>query len=139
MRRLGLSLVAVIPLGFATKLYSGPGAGWINCSLGGLFYVLFWCLLVQLLRPHWRAVRIAAGVLLVTCGLEFLQLWQTPLLEPVRGTFLGRTLLGDTFAWSDFPWYFAGGALGGWWLERVNRARCGGSAAGPSTGPVARG
>lgn len=120
-RDLLFSLAVIVPLGFGTKFYTGPGAVWVSGSAGGLLYEIFWCLFVLLLAPRARPGGIALGVFLATCALEFLQLWRTPLLEPVRATFLGRALIGDTFAWSDFPWYVAGCALGWWWMERLNR------------------
>lgn len=112
-----VSLAVIVPAGFCSKFYSGPGANWVNGELGGFFYELFWCLVVLLLGPHFRPGRIAGGVLLVTCLLEFLQLWHPPVLEWVRGFFIGRTIIGDTFAWSDFPWYFLGCGAGWIWLR----------------------
>jgi hypothetical protein len=53
----------------------------------------------------------------VTCALEFLQLWHPPLLESLRSNFIGRTILGSYFDWSDFTYYFAGSALGYLWLR----------------------
>jgi hypothetical protein len=108
-----------VPLGFATKLYAGPGAEWTRGALGGVFYEVFWCLVLKLLLPRAQPPAIAASVLAGTCVLEFLQLWHPASLEALRSNFLGRTLLGDTFAWSDFPYYFAGSALGWWWLGRL--------------------
>jgi hypothetical protein len=107
-----LLLAALIPLGVATKLYSGPGAAWVNDSLGGVLYVVFWILLVTLLRPRWPPAPVALGVLLVTCALEVLQLWHPAWLAPVRASFIGHALLGNTFAWLDFPHYVAGALLG---------------------------
>jgi len=46
-------------------------------------------------------------------------LWHPLLLEAVRTHFLGATILGTTFDWSDFPYYFAGSGLGWFWLERL--------------------
>jgi len=114
-----LSLALVVPLGFYSKSYAGPGAHWANDSLGGLFYELFWCLALYLYRPGWRPAGIAGAVLAGTCGLEFLQLWHPPWLEFLRGNFLGATVLGTTFDWSDFPYYFAGSGLGWLWLKRL--------------------
>jgi hypothetical protein len=51
--------------------------------------------------PGWSAARIAWVVLAATCCLEFLQLWHPPLLETLRSHFLGATILGTTFEWSD--------------------------------------
>lgn len=93
---------------------------------GGVFYVIFWCLAVSLV---WRAATsrwIAAGVVGVTCGLEFLQLWHPPFLQALRRHFLGGTILGTTFVWSDFPYYFLGGAVAWAWMALVRRAESAG-------------
>jgi hypothetical protein len=115
-----LSLLLVTPLGFGLKFYSGPGRNWGNNYAAGALYVVFWCLLLFLIRPRREfAARIAIGVLITTCLLEVLQLWHPPPLETIRHTFLGRTLLGTTFSWCDFPHYLLGAALGWVWMVRL--------------------
>ena len=111
LRRLA-ALAVVTPLGFATKLYTGPLEGWVRYSAGGILYVAFWILLALMLWPRARPAWVAAGVLTATSLLELLQLWHPPFLEAVRGGSLGAALLGTTFAWSDFPHYVAGALLG---------------------------
>ncbi len=106
--RLVSLLALLVPLGLATKLWSGPGAGWVVGHLGGLFYVTFWTLLVLAIAPRVSPWKAAGAVLAVTCALEVLQLWTPPWLQAIRRTFAGQALLGSTFGWSDFPWYVAG-------------------------------
>lgn len=106
--RLLLILAIVVPLGFATKLYTGPARAWVHGHAGGFLYVIFWCLLALAIRPRLSPWVVGAAVLLVTSVLEFLQLWHPPLLQAVRSNFLGHAFLGSTFAWSDFPYYGAG-------------------------------
>lgn len=108
--RLAVIVAALVPLGLATKLYSGPGSGWVTGHAGGFLYVVFWALLCLAIRPDLSPGRVASGVLIVTCALEFLQLWHPPILEAARATFVGQALLGSYFSWSDFPYYFAGAA-----------------------------
>lgn len=116
------SLLVIVPVGFAGKFYRGPAQAWVNDSLGGLFYVVFWCLVAFWLWPRTRRPGgIALGVLAGTCGLEFLQLWHPHWLQLLRASFLGATILGTTFAGSDFPYYFAGAALGWLWLRGLRR------------------
>jgi predicted MFS family arabinose efflux permease len=105
-------MVIVAIIGVSGKLYSGPLADWVNNSLGGVFYVVFWCLFVFLLFTRGRPWIIAVCVLCVTCILEFMQLWHAPALESIRGTVLGKALIGSAFVWSDFPYYFIGSAIG---------------------------
>jgi hypothetical protein len=110
-------LAVVTPLGFASKLYTGPGAAWVATKSGGLLYVVFWVFVVLGLCPRLSPGRVALGVLAATSALELLQLWHPAWLEPVRASFLGHALLGSTFAASDFP-YYAAGALSAWAAAR---------------------
>ena len=122
MRRKTLvSLALVVPAGFYSKFYKGPGASWVNNSFDGAFYEIFWILLLSLFLPRVRSSRLAGGVLAGTCVLEFMQLWHPPLLESLRSHLLGALILGTTFDWMDFPYYFLGSAVGWFWLERVRR------------------
>jgi len=79
---------------------------------------------------------IAVTVCLVTCLLEFAQMWQPPLLQMVRSTVMGRALLGTTFMWRDLPIYPVGCVLG-WLLMRRLAAGTRGvqDAVGPDAGP----
>jgi hypothetical protein len=110
--RLLIALAILTPLGFATKVYTGPGAWWVNDYLGGVLYVIFWMLVVLLIRPALPPAKVAIGVFLATSALETLQLWHPPLLEAIRATFLGRALIGTTFVPWDFLHYAIGCALG---------------------------
>jgi hypothetical protein len=117
-----LSILLIVPVGLYSKRgYHGPGAAWVHDSLGGVFYVIFWCLVASLVPVRWKAAWIAAAVLIGTCILEFLQAWHPPLLEMARSTFVGRTILGSYFDWFDFPYYFAGAAIGWVWLRAIGR------------------
>jgi hypothetical protein len=116
-----LSIAIIVPVGFYSKVYRGPASHWVNDSLGGLFYVIFWCLVVSVLLPRVRAARITLGVLAGTCTIEFLQRWHPPFLEYLRSFFIGRSILGSYFDWYDFPYYFAGAALGWLWLRALGR------------------
>jgi hypothetical protein len=118
------SLGLLIPLGLATKLVNGPGLpGWIHDHLGGTFYVTFFCLVFSPIFPRTRPWILAGGVLAATGLLECLQLWRPPFLEAARRTTPGALLLGTTFSPADFPPYFLGAILGGFWVDRVRRWR----------------
>jgi hypothetical protein len=107
--------------GIYAKYYNGPAEAWVNDSLGGLLYVVFWCLFVFFVAPRVRSVSIAAWVLAVTALLETAQLWHPRWLEAVRRTLPGAALLGTTFVWSDFLYYIAGAAIGAFAVEWVRR------------------
>ena len=108
-----LALVILVPIGFATKLYHGSCLTWVNGQLGGLFYEIFWCLVAAFFWPKVNPWRIAVTVCLITCALEFTQLWHPSFLVTARENFIGRTLIGHAFHWKDFPCYFIGSSLGG--------------------------
>lgn len=111
-----LSIVIVVPVGFLCKLYSGPASFWVNDSLGGVFYEIFWCLLIFLFFREMKPFNIALIIFVVTCSLEFLQLWHPHLLEFFRSFFIGKTVLGTSFIWTDFPYYFIGCAISYFWM-----------------------
>lgn len=112
-----ISIIVLIPLGLATKLYSGAGALWVHDSLGGVMYEICLCLIVFLLLPSANVVGIATAVFFATGVLEVFQLWHPPFLENVRATFIGCIVLGTSFAWSDFVYYAAGCILGWIWMK----------------------
>jgi len=87
-KRLLILLLVLIPAGFASKFYGGPFRTYVNDSLGGVLYVLFWIWLFAFLLPRANGGTIALAVLAVTCGLEFLQLCHPPFLESIRSCFM---------------------------------------------------
>jgi hypothetical protein len=111
-RRLLLLLTAVVPLGIATKFYSGPAEYWVYAHAGGILYVVFWILLGLSVWPRLSPWLVASIVFAITCALELLQLWHPPALTQVRSTFLGHALIGSSFSWLDLPHYLLGGLLG---------------------------
>lgn len=117
-------IIILIPLGLLTKFYSGPGEGWINNQLGGLFYVTFLAVLLYILFQLWKPVNILYPVitaLVITSFLEFMQLWKHPVLENIRSTFLGRTIVGNSFNPEDFLFYLMGAALAYFLILWCNR------------------
>jgi hypothetical protein len=98
-------LAVLTPLGFATKLYAGPGASWVSHHAGGFLYVLFWVFVWLCLAPRSSPRTAAACVFAITSALELLQLWHPPWLDAIRATFLGHALLGSTFEATDFVYY----------------------------------
>ena len=116
-----ISLLIIIPIGFYSKFYSGPACFWVNNFLGGVFYEIFWCLIVFFISPKTRHWKIATGVFVVTCGLEFMQLWHPAFLETIRSNFIGVTILGRSFSWADFPYYIIGSAIGWYWMHWIEQ------------------
>ena len=117
-----VSLLTIVPIGFCSKFYTGRAANWVNNSLSGVFYEIFWCVLLFLFLDNAKPWFIATSVLMITCVLEFLQLWHPPFLEFIRSYFIGRALLGTSFTWFDFPYYFLGCGVGWLWMRWLQHA-----------------
>ena len=115
------SLIIIIPVGFYSKFYKGPADVWFNNSLSGAFYEIFWCLVLLLFLNKTTPWKIAAVVFLITCSLEFLQLWHPPFLEIIRSNFVGKTIIGTSFVWSDFIYYIIGSTVGWLWLILIKQ------------------
>lgn len=115
-----ISLLIVTGIGFLFKNYTGFAHKWFNNYGAAVFYEIFWCLFAFLFfRSSKAIIQIPLWVFIITCILEFLQLWHPPFLEQIRATLVGKLLLGTTFAWWDFPHYVVGCFLGWLWLRQL--------------------
>lgn len=115
---LGLSLFIIVPLGYVVRFADD---GWWNDFLGSVAYEIFWVLLAAMIFPRVALWKVAIAVLLATCLLEFLQLWQNPVYLAAKSTFIGRLVLGNVFVWADFPSYFAGVFVGWGWARSLQK------------------
>ncbi len=116
-----LSIVILVPIGYLVRFSQGAFPDWLHDASGSVAYEIFWIALVQFYYPKASIVKTAVAVCLATCAIEFLQLWQPPLLQAIRATLPGRLVLGNTFSWSDFPPYFVGSALGWIGIRQLKR------------------
>ena len=107
-------------LGFATQVSAAPH--WVARGLGGTFYVLAGIFFLLTLLPAARPARVCGFALGATLAVEFAQLWHPAWLESIRATRPGALVLGTTFQWADFPYYFLGGALGCIWTRALGRS-----------------
>lgn len=105
-----ISIVIILVLGFYTKFYPGPAKNWVNNSLGGFFYTMFFCFVFVFFFPN-KPFRVCLWVFTITSFIEFTQLLHFPFLEFIREYFIGRALIGSTFNGSDFLYYFLGAAI----------------------------
>ena len=114
-------LLLLIPSGIFLKLYSGPASMIVNNKITGIVYVVFWCFLASFIFIWTTPLPLSLCVFLITSTLELLQLWDAPILEHIRSGFIGRSLIGSTFAWSDFPFYFTGALLAFILLKSIDK------------------
>lgn len=115
------TMVAAVLMGYWVRFH-GPGPEGLNDLLGSVAYEWFWIALCWGCFPGRSPFRISLAVLLATCGLEFLQLWQPTFLQALRATIPGRLVLGNTFSWTDFPPYIIGSVLGYVWVRFLSKA-----------------
>ncbi|MFM7408240.1 MAG: DUF2809 domain-containing protein [Cuspidothrix sp.] len=109
---ISLTIILIIGLLYSKYRYS---VSWLNQEIGGIFYIIFWCLLAFLFIPKRSTVwQIPLWVLAITSLIEFIQLWHLPFLDYLRSFWWGKMVLGSVFNWADFPYYFIGAGLG--WL-----------------------
>src|SRR6056297_1578189 len=120
-----LLIIVVGALGIGAKLLPFAEGTWISHNLSGLFYVTELCLILYLIFPDHSSVVLALAAFLITSLLEILQLWNPDFLEWVRSSFVGRSILGSTFSWLDYPYYLGGAILGVILLNLVRRKETG--------------
>jgi hypothetical protein len=114
-------LACVIVAGYLLRFHA-PVPEALRDAAGGAAYAVAAALGVMLLHPGLPGRSAAGAGLALTSAVEFLQLVQAPWLQNLRGTLLGRVVLGTTFSWGDFPGY-AAGALIAWCLVASLRRR----------------
>ena len=98
-------IIILIPIGLYTKLYTGIKSSWVNNSLGGILYVIFWSLFFSVIFQKAKPWKITTIVFIITTILEIMQLWHPIFLEIIRDSFIGRALLGTSFSWLDIVHY----------------------------------
>lgn len=91
------------------RCYRGWGQYWVKDYVSGIVYVMVLSVAMFTVLPSRKnTVRIPLIVFMLTCILEFLQLYKPPILQAFRATLIGQALIGTTFVWLQFPFYIAG-------------------------------
>lgn len=114
-------IIILVPLGIYTKFYHGLASSWVNDSLGGILYIIFWSLVLFLFCPNLSPVKITVLIFLITCAIEFLQLWHPEFLEIIRNNFFGQALLGTSFSWLDLFHYLLGSLVALILIKQLHR------------------
>lgn len=79
---------------------------------GDVLWATLVFVLVGFVRPAWSTARVAAVALAVAFAVEASQAVHLPWLDAVRGTVLGRLVLGTSFYAPDLLAYAVGVMLG---------------------------
>lgn len=101
-------LLFVIPLGFSTKFYHGVYESWVHNYAGDIFYPMFWMYLILLVFPQLSVCWTGIIVFVFSTAIELSQLSSWSVLEYFRQSFLGRTIFGVSFSWTDVRYYAIG-------------------------------
>jgi hypothetical protein len=91
------------------ECYRGWAESWIRFYISSIVYVMILSVGLFAVLPGGKNVwRIPLIVFVLTCGLEFLQLYKPPFLQAFRATLIGAALIGTDFVWLQFPFYIVG-------------------------------
>lgn len=112
-------LALLLPFGILVKIYGGL---LFSNKFAGLLYVVFWIFAAAVVFPKASPILLSGLVLVLSCGLEFLQLTDHSVMQSMRSTFIGRSLIGNSFSWSDMLYYGLGAVLSYFWLRKINSA-----------------
>ena len=119
-------VVVVIALGLGSRAFPS----WAPAILGKYPGDALWALMVFLglafVKPRASTAYLAVAAFIVSCAVEFSQLYREPSLDSIRNTTLGHLVLGSTFSWPDLLAYAVGilvGAIADAVLARVRGAR----------------
>jgi hypothetical protein len=94
------------------RYYRGWAQNWVRFYVSGAVYEIIWSLALFFFWPNKANImRIPIIVFILTCILEFLQLWKAEFLEKFRATLVGAALIGTDFVWLQFPFYVLGTAV----------------------------
>ncbi|HET6382377.1 MAG TPA: DUF2809 domain-containing protein [Armatimonadota bacterium] len=107
-----LLLVGVILLGLGSRRYSYLLPHLLKKNAGDALWALAVFLVLAILLPRPGAIQLAAMAFAISIFDEFSQLYHTPWLDGIRGTFVGHLFLGSGFSWSDIGCYAVGSAIG---------------------------
>lgn len=93
------------------RCYRGRAENLIRFYISSIVYVMILSVGLFAVQPSKKNVlRIPLIVFVLTCGIEFLQLYKPPILQAFRATLIGAALIGTDFVWRQFPFYIAGAA-----------------------------
>lgn len=101
-------VLLLIPIGFYSKFYQGPFYKWVNSYGGDILYPMFWFFVLVFIEPRISALKAAIIIFIFSTVIECSQLLSFPLLEKIRDSFIGRTLIGVHFVPVDILFYAIG-------------------------------
>lgn len=103
-----VAVVIVVVIGLPTRMDISPLPQPLLKYGGGFLWaaMIYLILAAVFIRANIRWLWLAA--LIIACGIEFSQLYETEWLTTFRATLLGRMTIGRGFLWGDVISYIAG-------------------------------
>jgi hypothetical protein len=115
-------LIICLPLWLSAKFYGGPFHEQVGNYLAGIFYLICWALVIQMILPRLRETPLLIALFLVFCAIELL-VWQSPeLLQGITMTLDNRTVIGDHYSLNKIP-YYGVGAFISYFILKACRSR----------------
>jgi len=108
--RYAWAALLVVAAGLASRRMAGASP-WAQMP-GDVLWATLVFVLVGFVRPAWSTARVAAVALAVAFAVEASQAVHLPWLDAVRGTVLGRLVVGTSFYAPDLLAYAVGVMLG---------------------------
>lgn len=113
--RLYYAVITAIVIAVGLTSRSNLADSWppfLSTYSGDALWTLMIFLGLGFLFPRLGTFTIAVATLLFAFCIEILQLYQAPWINSCRETFIGASILGFGFLWSDFVCYTTGVAVG---------------------------
>jgi hypothetical protein len=108
---LSSAVVLVICAGLASRSFPLFPASWGKYP-GDALWACMVLFAIAFLRPAVTPLKLAAFALVLSCAVEFSQIYQGTWVKAVRSTRLGHLVLGSGFDWMDLGAYAIGVAIG---------------------------
>ena|SRR5688572_21745991 len=105
-------VVAVIALGLASREFPSLFPAIFGKYPGDALWALMVFVGLAFVRPGASTAHLSVLAFVISCAIEFSQLYQAPWLNEIRGTTIGHLVLGSTFSWSDIAAYAIGVLVG---------------------------
>jgi hypothetical protein len=116
-------MVGLVPLGLVCRFVPIGLPGWAVKYGGSSFWAAMVYWLMAMLLPGVRSGWTGVVAAMVSAGVEFFKLVQTPGLDAFRDTIAGKLLLGRYFGWMDIAVYWIAVGISVWidWMARNRR------------------
>lgn len=103
-----VALLLTIVLGLGSRRWSDWLPEFIVNHAGDALWAVAVYILLAIIMPVMRSWKLAVFSLVISFGVEFIQLINMPWLDSLRATLIGKLMLGSGFLWIDLIRYFAG-------------------------------